>query len=464
MIYSYFRNMIAFVAIFTSLLILTPLSVSGNTPTANQNVNQVNLSQLAESLRLQDEILTSAMTTYLFSQDEEWLERYRAAAARFDDTLSELRAQVPVAAEAYLDQIDAFNELLIELEGRAENYIMAGQQDKAREVLESPDYQQHKQSLLSAIDQLYEAVASFEQSQAVSVLTPAISSQRQLRLTDEEKAWVASNPVALVGKEVDWPPFNFTNKSGQHVGISVDVLNLITEKTGLEFDYSEPASYSQLHGMLEEREIDLILAAYFSAERSQHALHTPSYLVLKEFVFVRDGSNISSMAELNGKRMALPSGYSTIDMVKARMPDIEIVETSSLLDAIEMVLAGQADATMDSQSVIEYYLYENNLSGLKSFPSDLGQNPLRMLVAGHKPQLHSVVTKAIASITPEERLAILSKWLDSGKVMANVQALANTELSAAEREWLRAHPVVKFGADPDWAPFEFIDTQGNYSA
>ncbi|MBI2383443.1 MAG: transporter substrate-binding domain-containing protein [Gammaproteobacteria bacterium] len=37
------------------------------------------------------------------------------------------------------------------------------------------------------------------------------------------------------------------------------------------------------------------------------------------------------------------------------------------------------------------------------------------------------------------------------------------DLTAAEREWLAAHPAVRLGIEPEWAPIEFLDEQGRYS-
>ena len=35
-------------------------------------------------------------------------------------------------------------------------------------------------------------------------------------------------------------------------------------------------------------------------------------------------------------------------------------------------------------------------------------------------------------------------------------------LTAQEVDWIALHPVVRVGVDPEFAPFEFIDEQGNY--
>lgn len=35
-------------------------------------------------------------------------------------------------------------------------------------------------------------------------------------------------------------------------------------------------------------------------------------------------------------------------------------------------------------------------------------------------------------------------------------------LTAAEQQWLASHPEIRLGVDPDWAPFEYLDEEGNY--
>jgi signal transduction histidine kinase len=36
------------------------------------------------------------------------------------------------------------------------------------------------------------------------------------------------------------------------------------------------------------------------------------------------------------------------------------------------------------------------------------------------------------------------------------------ELTVKEKEWLENHPVIRVGSDPNWAPFEYRDKNGNY--
>ena len=48
-------------------------------------------------------------------------------------------------------------------------------------------------------------------------------------------------------------------------------------------------------------------------------------------------------------------------------------------------------------------------------------------------------------------------------IFANLNSHArDLTLSAGEREWLQAHPVIRIGPDPDYAPFEWLDEHGHY--
>ena len=230
-------------------------------------------------------------------------------------------------------------------------------------------------------------------------------------LTPEEKAWITKHKSVLVGGETNWPPFNFVDANGNFIGIVSDYLELMSERTGLKVDLFTGVSYGKLHEMFANKELDVLPAVYYEKEREAYGLFTPAYANLKEFVYVRDDKNIHNIEQLYGKSMAIPKGYATIEIMKEKYPQIKIVETESILESLEMVISGQVDATMDAQSVVQYQIKENLLSGLHSFPSVLENNPLYMIVDRNKPLLHSIFSKALSSITREEKSLILSKWL-----------------------------------------------------
>jgi len=80
---------------------------------------------------------------------------------------------------------------------------------------------------------------------------------QDLDLTTAEQAWIEEHPLVKVGGEFDWGPFDFVNEQGQHAGIANDYLQLISDKTGLEFQI-EPDSWNNLIQKIDRGDIDLI--------------------------------------------------------------------------------------------------------------------------------------------------------------------------------------------------------------
>ncbi len=457
------------VSIFILFACVPPVLAQENEHQHPDN-SALRLIELSQNLRLQDEIATNSITTYTYTNDLRWLERHDNAVTQFEGILSEIKRIYRGDGLIQIKLIEGANEALVALERRSQKLMLSGEAQDAQLLLESIDYVSNKKQLKEAIDAFAHYLEAdladtflIDDSVKGSQLGTTELQTSKLSLTESEEQWIADNPIATVGKEIDWPPFNFTNSDGHQVGITIDILNLITKKTGLGFQFSEPASYAELHQMLAKNKIDIIGAAYFSEDRSTYSLHTPSYIVLQEYIYVKSSSDIRSMDDLNGHTLAIPKGYATTDIIRRERPDINIIETDSILDAIELVLEEQADATVDSQSVIEYYLREHALSGFRSFPADIGTHPLLMLVNGSKPILHSILTKAIISITREERLEILDDWLQTESNTPVTYSVPATSLTVEQHEWLNNHPVIKIAGDPDWRPFEFADERGQYS-
>jgi diguanylate cyclase (GGDEF)-like protein/PAS domain S-box-containing protein len=60
------------------------------------------------------------------------------------------------------------------------------------------------------------------------------------------------------------------------------------------------------------------------------------------------------------------------------------------------------------------------------------------------------------------RSTILLLTLLSAFPLLSMAQTLTVELSAEEHAWLTAHPIIRLGIDPDWAPFEYRDAEGNY--
>jgi len=89
---------------------------------------------------------------------------------------------------------------------------------------------------------------------------------KPIELTQEEKEFIIANPLIRVHNEMDWPPFNF-NEDGKPLGFSIDYMNLLAEKTGIELQYISGPKWGEFLEMMESGDLDLMLNIVKTEER-----------------------------------------------------------------------------------------------------------------------------------------------------------------------------------------------------
>ena len=141
-----------------------------------------------------------------------------------------------------------------------------------------------------------------------------------IEFTPKEKEFIKNHGTIIVGGELDWAPFDFVNKDGEYQGITNDYLNSISKKSGLDFKVITGFTWNELVEMFKNREIDILPAVYYSAEREEIGTYTNSYYSVRDYFFVRNNSKIKSFNDLNGKVLAIPKGYTIISRIQKAYP------------------------------------------------------------------------------------------------------------------------------------------------
>ena len=316
-----------------------------------------------------------------------------------------------------------------------------------------------KSSLASPLLQFIFSLLGFIYISCCQAADKKLSSLAEL--TTLEQAWVKQHPQIQVGGSPDWTPFNFVNAKGQYSGIASDYLNLIALKTGLDFE----VSINQWHHSLEKirnKKIDLLTAVYHTEERRQYLIYSTPYFEVLDYFFIRDDLDVHTLADLNGKRVAIPKSYAHITLLKKHFPAIKIIPVDSFGLAIDAVLENRADMLYDTYGALIYTLEKegiNTIIPFKSSRNKVGNNPIHFVTRKDAPELAEIIQKGLNAITPKEKRAIYNKWL--GNIpKADNQALS---LSTQELEWISSHPVIRYGAEKDWAPYDFINEHGSHT-
>ncbi|VAW87926.1 diguanylate cyclase/phosphodiesterase (GGDEF & EAL domains) with PAS/PAC sensor(s) [hydrothermal vent metagenome] len=282
-------------------------------------------------------------------------------------------------------------------------------------------------------------------------------------LSNEEQAWLDDHPLIRIGGESDWPPFDFVDEKGMHQGLAADYLVLLGQRLGIKFEVIADNPWPLTLEMLKNRQLDAISTISRNPEREQFALFTHPYNELSMAIFTRDEyPAISSDTDLLKATVAIEQGFVNHDTLLRDYPRVPLLEVNTTLEALEAVSQGRADAYIGTLAVVTYLLEKHSITNLRvAGKSPFDNSGLSIAVRSDWPQLATILDKALNDITAREHIEIRRRWITIATSFPATEH--NTvELTQEERAWIKEHPMIRLGVDPEFAPFEFLDEKGNY--
>lgn len=181
-------------------------------------------------------------------------------------------------------------------------------------------------------------------------------------LTKEEHEYIRNAPVLKVVYDSYWPPFESYNiKSRGADGINVDILNLISAKTGLKFEYLHGYSYGEAINLLNQGEADMLLCYDArKTEARQHGFEVTSPFISVPTCFVGRGLFIKDTATF-----VIPENYPVyINYITNNFANSKLIMASSSQECFKAVADGKADFTMENVYVATQLLNSGNYKNL----------------------------------------------------------------------------------------------------
>jgi two-component system sensor histidine kinase EvgS len=239
-----------------------------------------------------------------------------------------------------------------------------------------------------------------------------MAAQSRVSLSASEQQWLDQHPVVRVGAVDDFAPLTFFNADGRFSGLAAQLLNLISQRSGLRFEVVRGQSLDRQVEQLKTGELDLLPVLTPSRERELEMLFTRAY-ANSPFVLIADSKapGPRSLDEMAGKRLALYRGNPLRAYLLEHVPQIRLVELPSPAAGTQALLDGQAEATLSSLLVARYQIDHQYRDRLR-IVSTLGDQPARiaMAMALDAPQLQSILNKALLSIAPQEMDDLVARW------------------------------------------------------
>lgn len=255
-----------------------------------------------------------------------------------------------------------------------------------------------KDDLDAAMTSIYTANAEF----ANELDAKHLPSRRQcaIKFSEADRAFIDNaGEISVAVMQGRYPLYY--ERDGLYQGIEKDVLDLVTERTGLAFRLVHASTYQDAVDLVKSGEVDMMggfLDDGYAADGQQLAI-TESFASLNEVVFR------NKLASSGETVFAQIEGRDGTDGVEAS----EVVHYRTYEDCLEAVNSGRADATSMPVAFAEGLFIDHSFSNITPATSEHHEAGLSFALA--KPvdtELYSIMSKAVNSFSQDELDTIAS--------------------------------------------------------
>ncbi|MES9956409.1 MAG: transporter substrate-binding domain-containing protein [Sedimenticola sp.] len=276
---------------------------------------------------------------------------------------------------------------------------------------------------------------------------------QKIQLTEEEKVFLDSMHTYRVNLFDHEPPLTLID-NGKARGYINELLELAFSKFGKEVTWI-PMEYGTAIESMKTGELDILTTAKEDMGPDM-VLKTQDYFTTPYAVVSRiDTPDLESLEQIGDKTLVSVTGFLQTLKVQKEFPDIKLLLVKNVSQGIEAVRLRKADYFLDNASHAGYFLRETLAADLKiagMIPHEqLGALRFSYGVAPDKPQLRSILDKALDAMTVEELNTIKLRWLPDQIQMDQFR------LTKEEQAWLKSRGSIRMCIDPNWLPYEGID-------
>jgi len=235
-----------------------------------------------------------------------------------------------------------------------------------------------------------------------------------LNLTISEKAYIARTEVLRLCIDPNWLPYEGLTADGEYTGLIPEYMSEFESRTGLNFEVVNTANWEETWELVTEGGCDVVSAVNQTQERAPYLSFTEPYITEPSVIITQaDRMDISQMADLQGKRLAVVPGYALDEKIALDFPSIERVPVKDLTEGLSQVEAGTVDALVGSEFMMKSFLATPAYQDLRIVNEARYLYSLRIGIGRSSPLAYTIMNKAIKSLNGDAHEAIRGRYAAS---------------------------------------------------
>lgn len=163
----------------------------------------------------------------------------------------------------------------------------------------------------------------------------------------------------VLGLDASFPPMGFTDDNNEIVGFDIDLAEEVCKRLGVEL-VKQPINWNSKEMELDSGNIDCIWNGMTITDERVEAMFIPkAYVANAQIVIVPEGSDITTVAGLEGKTVGLQQGSSALDALQGNAVYDKVGEVVEYEDNVTCYLdlkVGRIDAMVVDEIVGRYLI------------------------------------------------------------------------------------------------------------
>lgn len=229
-------------------------------------------------------------------------------------------------------------------------------------------------------------------------------------LAPQEQAYLQAHPELRLCVDPDWPPYEWIDADGRHRGLVAEYMALFQQRLGVRMRPVPAASWRDTQNRYQAGDCDIVAALNVSAERIRYLDFTQPYLESPAVLVVREDSPASKLADLDGARLGMVSGYVYESRLRDDFPAIVLEPVTNMQQGLARVASGELDATLGPLFLAAYLIQREGLDQLKMVGNTDYRDELRMGVRKGDRLLHAMLNRQVQALSADDHARIHRAW------------------------------------------------------
>ena len=163
--------------------------------------------------------------------------------------------------------------------------------------------------------------------------------------TAAETSEAGGSEPLTVGSDIPYPPFE-EGKPGNYTGFDIELMEAIAAKIGRTAEFQDTSFETIFRDVAQGKFEAVISAATITPEREKAVAFSDPYYESEQAILVKEGSEITGLANLSGKIVGAQQGTTGLELGKEKADASELRPYPEGPDAVNALKAGTIEAVI----------------------------------------------------------------------------------------------------------------------